>query len=49
MDLYLRLNHAFQNGKFGLQAAKNLSTKRRKDKGEINGAYGTVVVIGRDT
>jgi len=49
MDLHLRLNHAFQNGKFGRQAAKDLSTKRREDKGEINGAYGTVVVVGRDT
>ena len=49
MDFYLALDHAFQNGKFGRQAAKNLSTKRREDKGEINDAYGTVVVVGRDT
>lgn len=50
MDLYLRFNHAFQNGKFARQASKNLSNKRREDMGEISDACAAVVVeAGRDT
>lgn len=49
MDLYLRLNHAFRNGRFARPAAKNLSNKRREAKGEISGACAAVVEAGRDT
>ena len=49
MDLYMRLNQAFQNGRFARQAAKSLSNKRREDKGEMSGACAAVVEAGRDT
>jgi hypothetical protein len=49
MDLYMRLNQVFQNGRFARQAAKSLSNKRCEDRGEMSGASAAVVEAGRDT